>query len=103
MTMCAWMPAALGSAARVALAPPAATAEVEPVLAGEGGEVLAQLLQLVAEEGMDTFSSRCPSLVNGLLWVVLHFDALPSLGRPVASVVCPAVQVSRWCACSMAE
>ena len=45
-------------------------------------------------DSLHALSRACPSVIDGLLWVAKHYDVLPSVGRPVASVLCPALGVS---------
>ncbi|KAL4419691.1 hypothetical protein ABPG75_006789 [Micractinium tetrahymenae] len=65
------------------------TAGVSAELEGEGiADAVQQALRL-GEQLLANATQACPSVLGGLLWVARHYEFLPNVGQPIATLLCP--------------
>ncbi|KAL4437811.1 hypothetical protein ABPG77_005723 [Micractinium sp. CCAP 211/92] len=58
-------------------------------LKSEGVADEVQQFVRLGEQLLANVTEACPSVLGGLFWIAQHYDVLPSVGQPLATLLCP--------------
>ncbi len=62
-------------------------------LKSEGVADEVQQFVRLGEQLLANVTEACPSVLGGLFWIAQHYDVLPSVGQPLATLLCPTLAV----------